>query len=531
MSNSPTGVPAAAQKCLWLGAVVLALFLTASAGGSAAAGGADADASQGILVAFHDHVPAPARVNAVRRVGLVQDRKLTSPYFARLQPPTSAGFGPLGVGRVIDALLADPAVRIAEPDGLGAYTFVPNDPRFDEQWSLLNSGQTGGTPGADIGAVPAWDRRRSAAGILVAVIDSGVDYNHPDLQANIARRTDGSVLGWNFEHNHDDPMDQNSHGTHVAGIIGARGDNGIGIAGVCHEVGLMPLSIGTSAPTLSRAIAATHFAIDHGAHVTNNSYSVGHSALFLEAIQRARDAGILVVVAAGNSNINNDNASVFPANYSLQSDNVVTVASTTHSDTRSSFSSYGASTVHLGAPGSNILSTILSSSYGDKSGTSMAAPMVTGAYALLRAHAPDAGLDLWKHGILDTVTPLAALTGITRTGGRLNLDAATSGSLQLIQPDGGEKLPWGRPFEIRWSSTPMDGTVLIELSRDGGATFSHVIAPAAPDTGRFVWTPERGLDTEQARIRITGQSAPLRSASSASDFTLQLSRGIGAGAR
>jgi subtilisin-like proprotein convertase family protein len=325
----------------------------------------------------------------------------------------------------------------------------------------------------------------------VAVIDTGMDYNHPDLylnvwinQANIptdvrARLIDvngdgiisfrdlndprnigpgkitdlngdgridaGDILmpmaqggwstgpsddliGWDYANNDNDPMDDDGHGTHVSGTIGAVGNNGIGVAGVDWNVQIMPLKFlgADGSGFLSGAVSALYYAVAHGARVSNNSYGgATYYAGMAMAIADARAAGHIVVAAAGNSGGNNDVTPSYPANYNY--DNVLAVAATDHNNQLASFSNYGG-TVDLAAPGVSILSTTPNSSYTYYSGTSMATPHVTGAVALLWDLHPD-----WSYGqvinrILSTVDPLPSLAGKVATGGRLDVGRAIVGS-------------------------------------------------------------------------------------------------------
>lgn len=329
-----------------------------------------------------------------------------------------------------------PEVEYAEPDYLQYAVRQPDDPRFPEQWALKNTGQTGGTPGADIDAPRAWDITVGSSQVIVMVIDSGIDYTHPDLAANMWRNPgeipgdgiDNDGDGWVDDvfgidpHNNDgDPMDDNGHGTHVAGITGAVGNNGEGVAGVNWNVRLMAckfLGAGGAGAT-SDAIKCLDYAVRKGAHLTNNSWGGGgYSQALVDAIQAAGAAGQLFVAAAGNDASDNDMNPQYPCSYDVS--NILCVASTDNRDSRSSFSNYGVSTVHVGAPGSSILSTIPGGSYGLKSGTSMATPHVSGVAALVLAQNP--GLPWWaiKQRILMGGDPVSGLMGRTSIGHRLN---------------------------------------------------------------------------------------------------------------
>ena len=327
-----------------------------------------------------------------------------------------------------------------EPDYRLSIDSTPNDPRYPEQWGLHNTGQNGGMPDADIDAPEAWDITTGSSEIVVAVTDTGIDYNHPDLKANIwvnTAETPGNgvdddnngyiddIHGANFITDSGDPLDDNGHGTHVAGIVGAVGDNNQGIAGVNHQVRLMALKfINSSGSGLtSNAVAAIDYAIAHGANVINASWGAGFfSEALQDAIQSANDAGILFVAAAGNSSLDNDSSPYYPASYQVP--NVLAVAATERDDLRRSSSHFGAVSVDLGAPGEAILSTLPNSSYGNRSGTSMAAPHVAGTAALLLAQKPNLTPQQLKANLMFSGDPNADLSNKTVTGRRLNAHAA-----------------------------------------------------------------------------------------------------------
>jgi subtilisin family serine protease/outer membrane protein assembly factor BamB len=333
-------------------------------------------------------------------------------------------------------LRASGRYEYVERDRLLFKRTVPNDPSFADEWGLANTGGNGGTAGADIGAIVAWDTANDASGVIVAVIDSGIRQTHEDLVANLwTNPTPGTSGYYNDLHGINaivpktslsagNPEDNDGHGTHVSGTIGARGNNGVGTTGVAWKTQLMALKFlgADGSGSTSAAIACIDYAIAHGATVINASYgSPLYSTAEYEAIQRAREAGIVFVAAAGNDANNNDNMPDYPGSYDL--DNIVTVAATTRSDTLAPFSNYGSGIVDLAAPGEEILSTYNGSdvSYRTLNGTSMAAPHVTGAVALLRTRFPNDTARQVINRLLRSVTPLPALSGKVQTGGRLNL--------------------------------------------------------------------------------------------------------------
>jgi subtilisin family serine protease len=368
-----------------------------------------------------------------------------------------------------------PAVEFIEPNYIVTTLTEPDDPLFSDLWGLHNTGQTGGTPGADIHATEAWDISTGSNSVVVAIIDTGIDYTHPDLAANIFINTaeipgngiddDGNgfvddVRGWDFVNQDNDPMDDHFHGTHVAGTIGAVGNNGLGVVGVNWSVRLMPLkflSSGGSGSTAD-AVAAIEYATMMHVDIMSNSWGGGgFSDALRQAIQNAMDAGILFVAAAGNSSSNNDIFPAYPASYDL--DNIVSVASTTSTDNLSGFSNFGATSVDLAAPGSNILSTLPGGTYGLLSGTSMATPHVSGVLALLRARYPFATFRALKEKLLTSVDHVDALAGLMVSGGRANAARAIADP-DTIPPSAVTTLhvldPTSNTIRIEWTATGDD---------------------------------------------------------------------------
>ncbi|MBI3345415.1 MAG: S8 family serine peptidase [Gammaproteobacteria bacterium] len=307
------------------------------------------------------------------------------------------------VDALIKSLRSRPDVVFVEPNYIVHLFDIPNDPSFPSLWGLRNTT----TLGADISAVPAWDISVGSAANVVAVVDTGTDYSHPDISANMwSAPTSFSVSiggvtitcaagthGFNAIIRTCDPADDNNHGTHVTGTVGAVGNNGIGVVGVNRVARIMAVKFldSTGSGTISDAIDAIEFAIQAknafaptGANVrvlSNSWGGDGFSQALLNEINRANAADMLFVAAAGNSGTNNDTTPAYPASY--QANNVIAVAATDINDNRASFSNYGALTVDLGAPGVSILSTIQGNRYGYMSGTSMATPHVSGAAALI----------------------------------------------------------------------------------------------------------------------------------------------------
>jgi len=339
-----------------------------------------------------------------------------------------------GLAAVIDL----PGVRYAEPDYIVTATQVfPDDPDFSELWGLHNTGQTGGTLDADIDAPEAWTLITGSSDIIVGVIDSGIDYAHPDLAANMWTNpgeipdngldddSNGYVddyYGWDFANDDSDPWDDDGHGTHVAGTIGAVGNDGVGIAGINWTVRLAALKFldASGVGWTSDAVEAVEYATAMGFDLTNNSWGGGgYTQTLYDAIAAAGAAGQLFVAAAGNSGLDNDLSPHYPSSYDL--DSIIAVAATDHNDQLASFSNYGATSVDLAAPGVNIYSTLPGNNYDWFNGTSMAAPHVAGAAALLKAYNPLLSALEIKAALMDSVDPVPGLGGLMVTGGRLNV--------------------------------------------------------------------------------------------------------------
>ena len=316
---------------------------------------------------------------------------------------------------------------------------LPHDPQFEEQWALSNSGQKGGKKGADISATLAWATTTGTDNLVVAVLDTGVDYTHEDLAANMWARPDSlapyhdaelgtidDLNGFNAVDNASDPMDDNGHGTHCAGIIGAEGENDLGIAGVNWKVQIMPLKFmgAGGSGTTKDAIEAINYVIERkkaGVNVRIISASWGSTqrSRSLEAvIRKAYENDILFVAAAGNASTDNDRTPHFPSSYDVP--NVISVAALDRHDQLASFSNYGVKSVAIAAPGVDILSTWLGNEYEEKSGTSMATPVVSGVAALILAENPRMSVDDLRKKLLASTDPIVALKGKTVTGGRIN---------------------------------------------------------------------------------------------------------------
>ncbi len=346
--------------------------------------------------------------------------------------------------------LDDPIQKDAVKDGVYRETTaeMPNDPLFGDQWALNNLGQDGGTQRADIDALEAWTKTKGSDEVVVAVLDSGVDFTHVDLKGNMWTRsanvpaytddelgTFNDINGYNGTDKIADPMDDNGHGTHCAGIIGAEGDNGEGITGINQKVKIMPLKfLGRGGfGSTNDAIEAINYAIDrkkNGVNVRIISASWGStskSKALEETIRAAGDAGILFIAAAGNDGSNNDSRPHYPSNYDLP--NVISVAALDRNDRLAGFSNFGIKTVHIAAPGKDILSTWLNGAYREASGTSMATPYVSGVAALIIASEPNITMAKLRERLLSTADKIDSLDGKVATGGRICAANAIAGKV------------------------------------------------------------------------------------------------------
>jgi serine protease len=380
----------------------------------------DADFVQGeVLVRFDSRSDTADRAAALQAVEGETGRRLFVPGLRLVRLDGTS------VRNAVAELERRPGVRFAEPNVVDRTFAVPNDPEFVNQFGLHNFGQTvngvSGTPDADIDAPQAWDLTRGSGSVTVAIVDTGVDYNHPDLAPNI-------VPGHDFFDNDNDPapggsMSAQQHGTRVAGVAGARGNNGQGITGVAQGVDLMPLRVGNG-PTLQLAaqIEAFGYAAQHGADIVN--FSGGGTTFSPSRLAAIRSApNTLFVFSAGNGGAdgigdNNDVTQIFPCNHNES--NVVCVASTTQDDVLASSSNFGRETVDLAAPGRNIRTTSgPGASYVFVGGTSFAAPMTAGAAALLKSRYPNDTPARLRTRLMRGVEP----KGLPVTsGGRLNVN-------------------------------------------------------------------------------------------------------------
>ncbi len=376
--------------------------------------------------------------------------------------------------------------RYVEPDWIVKALATPSDTAFADGtlWGLRNTGQAGGTPGADIDAMDAWDITTGAASVVVGVIDSGIRYTHQDLAANMwvnpgeisgngidddANGYIDDVHGINAITGTGNPMDDNNHGTHCAGTIGAVANGGgphVGVAWNVRLMGLKFLSSSGSGST-SDAIECVNYAVARGVKILSNSWGGGgYSQAMFDSIVAARNANVIFIAAAGNESSNNDLVVNYPSNYNV--DNVVAVAALDRSDRLASFSNFGLTTVDIGAPGVAIYSTTAenNTAYSIFDGTSMATPHVAGAAALLRSFYPTATYTELKQRLMSSARPVASLAGKSVTGATLDARAALTVAADGIL----EIKAIATPSPLRAGSTVNTYVTLTDLSPVLGAT-------------------------------------------------------------
>ncbi|HVL94270.1 MAG TPA: S8 family peptidase, partial [Solirubrobacteraceae bacterium] len=398
--------------------------------------GGPAPAPRDVIVRF-ERGAEPAERAAVRRAADVELRRTLPVDGMQLVRPAPGRTARAAADELEDA----PGVLYAEPDHVRRALATPDDQFFPLLWGLHNTGQrvagTTGTTDVDIDAPEAWDRTTGAAGIVVAVADTGLDAAHPDLAPNLWRNPDelvngrdddgnglvDDVHGWDFAGRDADPADVDGHGTHVAGTIGARGNDRTGVAGVAWRTSLLPLRVlgDDGNGSVSALIGGYAYARQKGVRLLNAS--LGGSAFSRaerDAIAAARDT--LFIAAAGNDGADNDAAPTYPCAYDLP--NVICVAAIDANGALATFSNRGARTVDLAAPGVNTASTYPGGRWVFLDGTSMATPHVSGVAALAWAAAPAATVADVRRALLDTTVPLPTLVGQTVTGGLVNARAA-----------------------------------------------------------------------------------------------------------
>jgi subtilisin family serine protease len=391
-------------------------------------------------------------------------------------------------------------VEYAEPDFTGRVFATPNDPRFMDGtlWGLNNTGQNNGTADADIDAPEAWEVLTSASNIVVAVLDTGVRYTHEDLASNMWVNPNGGGHGTNALAGTNDPSDDSGHGTSIAGILGAAGNNGKGVTGVAWQVQIMACKCfdNFGAGNVSAVVACLDYARVNGARIINASWGFTNSLALSNAFLSLRNAGIITVAAAGNAGTNIDVNPTYPASYDF--DNIVSVAYTTRNDALGTTSNYGATGVDLAAPGEQIYSTFAAtdSFYFFNTGSSFAVAYVTGTLALLLAKYPAETHQQVIARVLNGTDPLPGLAGKCVTGGRLNLRKALSPPISLTAiPTVGVG-----PFQMRVSAGP-NRTCVVELSADlkfWSPTFTNTTAAS----GTFGFTDDQPTSSGPRFFRV-----------------------------
>ena len=481
--------------------IVLFLILLGSVSLSFAQRTEKAFADGEVLVKFKSGVKQSEMTRANALVGAQLAETLGDLNWVRVRLPEG-----MSVEEALERYQKAGEIEAVQPNFYYRLAATPNDPQFP------NAGMYGLSK---ISAPGAWDLTTGSATVVVADIDTGMRYTHEDLAPNawtnpgeinnngIDDDNNGFVddyYGYDFRFNDPDPLDQNGHGTHTAGTIGAAGNNGLGVTGVNWNVKLMTIKIYSAGATdstsamLVNAYNYVRMMKNRGVNirVTNNSYgdcpeACGYDQATKEALDALGEADVLNVFAAGNNNRNIDTgAPHYPSSYTSPS--ILAVASSTSTDARSSFSNFGTTSVDLAAPGSGILSTTFgsNSSYGGNSGTSMATPHVSGAAALLSAYNPSLSAASLKATLMNTVDVLAAWNGVVKTGGRLNVQRAlqnqTVCSFNLSQTNilaptkGGVftvnvTVPTNCDYAVKSSAKWISVTSTSPLSGNGSVTF------------------------------------------------------------
>ncbi len=470
-----------------------------------------------ILVKFAENTPSELRTEALEMVGGFSERAYS------LVPGLEAIDTAIGADAAIAVLSGLLFVEWAEPDLVVHAVGIPNDTSFGAEWGMHNTGQNilgfNGVVDAYIDGPDAWDILTGNAGIVVAMIDTGINYLHVDLNDNIWVNTgetingvddDGNgyiddTRGYDFYNNDSDPNDSDGHGTHTGGTVGAEGNNAMGEPGGMWDCQLMPLRfLGPGGGFISDAIEALNYAVNKGCKISNNSWgSYGFNGSMSAAISGAQAAGHIFVAAAGNDNNNNDVNPFYPASYTQ--DNVISVAGTNNRDLRYNFSNYGANSVDLGAPAEAVASTWPGNQYVYLDGTSMASPHVAGVVGLVWAQNPGWTATEVRTRVLSTARPINAMSGITVTGGMLNAGAALAPSNQPpprpAQPtctnlgNGQVRVDWvdNASNETRWQ-------VQRQQRVNNVWTNTTMVAPNLPaNTTTYTNTP--GTGTWRYRIR------------------------------
>jgi subtilisin family serine protease len=438
-----------------------------------------------------------------------------STYLVALRAPT--------IDAVPDAIqqlsLAPEVVATADVNGLSWKQVTPNDSSFPNSWHLHNSDEV------DIDAIDAWSVHTGSSSVVIGISDTGVDYNHPDLAENIWANPDDDeidgrdddqnryiddVRGWDFVSGDNSPMDLDSsggHGTQVAGLIGARGNNGIGTAGVMWQCQIIPLrTLDEEGGGFYSDIAeAFNYARRAGAKIINASHGGDSSSSLIEdAIDDLQSYGVLLIAPAGNESRNTDVYPLYPASY--PNENVISVAATTSSDSLSYFSNFGEISVDLAAPGSDIYSTAPGGSYDTLSGTSFSAPIVAGMAGLLKAKNPSWTYLQIRSALLTNVDRKPDLTGNCATGGRANLYKAIVPRVSLATALDGNGFSWTTGGNAAWwGVAPSSAT---DWAESGGITDSQQswvrATVSGPGTVAFSWKVSSEVSYDILSFQLDG---------------------------
>jgi YD repeat-containing protein len=402
-----------------------------------------------LLVRFRPETPEEEKNSLIRSIGAQRHSLAGRSGVERLRLDADEKFE-----AAMSALSGHLSVEFVEPNYLiKADDTIPDDAQFAEQWALRNTGESGGQINSDIGATRAWDVTTGSKKTIIAVIDSGIDFTHPDLKfnqwKNPAERRDNKdddsnglsddIHGWDWVAQSNRIKDEQGHGTAIAGIIAAEGNNKVGISGVMWRAGLMSLRVldGAGTGDVAQAVEAIDYAVAHGAQVLNLSWGTEHESRALAAaLERAAQKGVLAICSAGNDGRNIDGVPHYPASYDLP--NIVAVASTDNSDQLTSWSNWGGIRAALAAPGANILTTERGGGYRAVTGSSFSVPFVSGVAGLIRTLRPTLSAERTREMLVQGARRTATLQGKVATGGVVNAGGAAE-AIQSLAPDEGRE--------------------------------------------------------------------------------------------